>query len=629
MRSSFRCMLLLGSAVALISMTAARADDPLAPEGTERPKMGKELILPPILNEAPPGSKIELPPPGQEHLLGKRPDGSIESASKVEARASEEPPAEPVSVAVSNEAEPVRETNKKQRKRKERAQAVAEAKAPARVADATPVAEASADKALYSNLKPTSAPDQSMVVAEGKTALSADDQPAAANAGIVQTSQRMGELAKPAMGGPELSGPPKPSDGMTNAPEPIRDGDTLTGRQEKLLARAEAKPEPKVNLNPGRMAKTEEKAESVKPVETAPANAPAIERFEIAQATAAPMPVTPGKAMRSADPDWRFAVSASAGYALVNTAKQRYQGGFSTSPAAGGARSIDLPVAQGRVTSDDEDDAVPLQLAIKANLEDLVEPLSIFGIGAAAKPWLRLSFGGHDASFRNSGTFAAAPTDGLQIANPAGGAFNILGAAGSASFRGDQKTRGGKVLYGQTTEGAQVNWTGFGGVEFVERRTRQRIAVTATGEGTAGSVFPGAPAQPFTGGYDTRLKSATTSFILGLAAEVGLDTAKRLTVDAYGHVSYDVTSARVNDSVALNNGFAGSARSRKTEQSAGYGAGLGINYAVTDAVKLRLGADYESHEAAPVVVRDGINPSRVDLEREDVLTGSLTATWKF
>jgi hypothetical protein len=617
MRSPLRSALLLGSAYALMSATNALADDPLVPEGAERPKMGKELVLPPIINEAPPGTEIVLPPPGQEHLLGQRPDGakleariSDEAPVKAEAKIAPEPEAEPQAVA---EAAPVEEPRPaKKRARKPKTEAVASAEPEVKTA---PVAEMPADKALYAGIKQTAVPDQSLIVAEDASAAAAQDLKPAK---IEKTNARLDD-PRPAMGGPELSGPPKPSDGMTDAPKPIRDGDVLTPKQERAIAEAPPKAvkEPEVKVD---TAKVE------------PAKAPAIERFEIAQATAAPLPVTPGmKRADNAAPDWRFALSASAGYAMVSTATQRYQGRFDTIPA-GANRQVNS-VTQGVVASDDDGDAVPLELALAANLDGAIEPLSIFGIGESARPWLRVSVGGSDTTFRNAGSFATGATEGVQFLNPDGsGVFNVLGATGTANFRAKQETRGAKILYGQTSEGAGASWTGYGGVAYTERKLRQRIAVTATGIGSAANIIVPGAATAFTGGYDTRLTTGSTSFILGLGVEAPLDSAKRWSVDGYAQLSYDINRVTGRDTVDLRNGgsvLAGTARLRRTDSSAGYGAGLGLNYKVTDSVKLRLGADYASQEAAPEVIRDGTGQTRVTLDREDVVSGSLTATFEY
>lgn len=616
MRSPLRSALLLGSAFVLMSTTNAFADDPLVPEGAERPKMGKELVLPPIINDAPPGTQIVLPPPGQEHLLGQRPDGaksearlSDEAPQKVEAKVTPDTDAAPQAVAEAAPAEKPRAAKKRVRKAKD--QAVASAEPEVKTA---PVAEMPADKSLYAGIKKTAVPDQSLIVAEDDAA--AAPAPDLKPAKIEKTNARLDDPL-PAMGGPELSGPPKPTDGMTEKPKPIRDGDVLTPKQERAIAEVPVnKPEAKV--------------------ETAvaePAKAPAIERFEIAQATAAPLPVTPGsKRADTASPDWRFALSASAGYAMVSTAKQRYQGAFNTAPAGGGSVSV-LPAVHGVVSSDDDGDAVPLELALAANLDGMIDPLAIFGIGESAKPWLRASIGGSDTTFRNAGSFASGATSGVQFLNPDGsGVFNVLDATGTASFRAKQETRGARILYGQTSESGGASWTGYGGVGYTERKLRQRILVSVAGTGSpASTITPGAPVA-FTGGYDTHLRTATTSFILGLGVEVPLDAAKRWSVDGYAEVSYDINRVRGRDSVDLRNGgpvFAGTTRLRRTDSSAGYGAGLGVNYAVTDALKLRLGADYVSQEAAPEVIRDGTGPTRVTLDREDVLSGSVTATFKY
>jgi hypothetical protein len=52
---------------------------------------------------------------------------------------------------------------------------------------------------------------------------------------IVETNARMADLTKPAMGGPELAGPPNPADGMASG-APIRDGDTIGAMLTRLGA---------------------------------------------------------------------------------------------------------------------------------------------------------------------------------------------------------------------------------------------------------------------------------------------------------------------------------------------------------------------------------------------------------
>lgn len=666
MRYSLRSALLLGSAYALIATSAAYADDPLVPEGAERPTMGKELMLPPVINEAPSGTEIVLPPPGQEHLLGQRPDRTKSEArlpeaegdatrEKLEAKAA--PEAEDLHSQSVAEAEPAAKP-RKTKKRKAKVEAVASATPKAETA---PVAAVPADKSLYAGIKQTSVPDQSLVVPEDtKTAR------------IEKTNARLDD-AVPAMGGPELSGPPKPSDGMTDAPAPIRDGDTLNSKQERVLAEAPAKPAPV-------------KAD----IPAAPAKAPAIERFEIAQATSAPLPVTPMKSSNPASPDWDFEFSGGVGFGRVEAANQTYFGkvavvgggsgsGFGTLSTHGGGSGsiIGNILSTGDVKSDDEDEIVTYEAAAKLNLGGRVEPL---GGGGNVTPFIKVGVSGYEAELASShagitggpGEAILAPGAGgeggeyyeeISISSHSSGSGSgnyAFSSIDDIKHRGKQKIIRALLEYGQTWHGSNgLDVTGFAQVGHTRRDISNSLSFTGNGlygngnggEGGEGGEGDGGEGDSFalstgagsvlgaTSGYDGRyetdIDSNTTSFGVGAAVAVPLTGDKRLKADVMVKGSYDITTAEGRDRLRVvdnSNGAqigASSTGLRKTNGSFGYGAGVGVSYEFGQGVGVRLGAEYTSKEGSPHVVRDGVNPSKLEFEREDVLIGTLTATIKF
>jgi hypothetical protein len=369
------------------------------------------------------------------------------------------------------------------------------------------------------------------------------------------------------------------------------------------------------------------------------------------------MPVTPVKAMNSAEPDWDVEFHGGVGFGRVETARQRY---FALADAGTGA-----VISNALFSSDDEDEVVTYEAAARFNLTGAVEPL---GGGSNVTPYVKALVSGYDAKFSNSGGPISAGTGQTILVQGGGGEggyqppANALiatthatgGAGGTYSFssvdnikyRGKENAIRALLEYGQTWTGSTgVDITGFAQIAHARRDYRHHLSFTGFGLGATGggggeggetgaAAIAGAAAG-YDGTIDTDLDSDTTSFGLGAAVSVPLSANKRLKADANVRGSYDITTAKGNDSVRIvDNGTGGvtgasSARLRKTGESFGYGAGIGVSYQVTESIGVRVGAEYESHEAAPIVVRSGVNASQIEFDREDVLTGTVTATWKF
>lgn len=591
MSPSFRSVLLLGSAVVALSSSAALADDPLLPEGAERPVMGKELILPPIINEAPANAEIVLPPPGQEHLLGARPQG-VEA--KVEARVADE------TLNETKTAQATKPTKKARKAATETQTAEAVAAAPAVVAQPEPK--------------------------------------------IVETGARMADLTQPAMGGPELAGPPTPKDGMTVAEAPIRDGDALSPQVANALTTAPA----------------------AQPAKT---NAPAIERFEIAQATSTPMPVTP-KTSAPSGRGWDVELSGTIGYGAVDTAAQNYFGKISEDDRRISAASFVgiVPVGAPLVQTDNDDDVITYEVAAKINLTGDVEPL---GGGSNVEPYVKVAVSGYEADFASNpadlttnydeSIFVPGVEGGEGYGHGGGWLPVLLGddydiyngnyefdSVRNIQYRGKESVIKGLLEYGQTWKGSSgLDVTGFAQIAHTRRDYEHTLKFTGFGLDNGceydwswdiaceKNVSILAEIEGYDGVYATDLDSDTTSFGLGIGISFPLTKDRRWKADANARGSYDVTNVRGRDSLLIVNneggGVMGSSTTRikATEESFGYGAGAGISYAVSDSFSLRLGAEFTSQEAAPVVVRDGINPSRVEFEREDLIVGTLTAKITF
>lgn len=620
MRPSFRSALLLGSAFVAISVSPALADDPLLPEGADRPAVGKELVLPPVINDAPPNTEIVLPPPGQEHLLGARP-ANAKPVEKVEARIADEPTTEAVTADQGDK--PAKRGKRKAPKETQTARA---AVAPAASAD------------VYAGIQKTSVPDQSQIVPEdgAKTA-----------PGIVETNSRMADLTVPAMGGPELAGPPSPQDGMAKQSKPIRNGDTVEPRVADAL--------------------------TTPPKSEAAPNIPAMERFEIAQASSSPMPVTPAKAMNQGSPDWDVELSGAIGYGRVETGAQRYFGEVSrnSGSVSGLGNWGSAPITDNLVETDDEDDTITYEAAAKFNLTGHVEPL---GGGSNVTPYVKIGVSGYEAEFSSSHGPLESSEDTKIVAAGTGndeesddqyemngfngwhGGYNRVrnhkfNLVDNIIYRGDETMIRGLLEYGQTWHGSSgIDVTGFAQFAYTWRDYSHTLTFDAQkrrrywSEPEVDAVVAETPSFTHHGVYQTDLDSNTASFGLGTAISVPLSADKRWRADANVRGSYDITSVDGTDSLGVsrnalvkalgndnNSGFDKFQRItlRKTEESFGYGGGVGISYQLSKDVGIRLGADYSSQEAAPVVIRDGVNPSRVELEREDVLVGTLTATIKF
>jgi opacity protein-like surface antigen len=114
-----------------------------------------------------------------------------------------------------------------------------------------------------------------------------------------------------------------------------------------------------------------------------------------------------------------------------------------------------------------------------------------------------------------------------------------------------------------------------------------------------------------------------------------LSSDGRWIVDVMVQGSYDITTAEGADLLAVvdnsNGGIIGASATamRETEESFGYGLGAGLGYEIWDGIGVRAGVEYSSQEANPVVVRDGVNPSHIEFDRETVVTATITATFKF
>jgi opacity protein-like surface antigen len=552
MRLSLRSAILLGCGIAALQTGTAWADDPLMPEGGTAPVKGRELLLPPMINNAPPGATITLPPPGQEHRFGPRP--ADEQALVVPA-STDLPPVQQAEKGVAPKRKP---------KKAKRSEPVAVAAAPA-----------APEKTVVAGVQKTAVPEQSLVVPE-----------AGANTQIVEANGRLTDPPLDGMGGPELSGPPKPKDGMRA--EPIRDGDKLTRRQARALA--ETKPT---------------KAETAVP---APAQkAPAIERLQLATATAAPTAVVAAEKsaarIAAAAPTWRYALSAAVGFGTLEGGQQSYLGGL---------------------RPDDSDDVLTYEAAAKINLTGLVEPLG----GGNVEPYLRLAISGRDGDISSTRGFTPA-VGPLVIPTATGGAINLAGgAATNARHRGNKDQIRISAMYGQTWRARGFDVSGFAGVAHAWADHDQSFRFVATGN-------PGGGADTFAGAYDTDLRVNTTSFVLGAGVAVPLSGDGKLKADANVRTSYDIVQGKGRDALRLAvqatdaTVHLSAIDMRRTEDSAGFGAGLGLSYAVTNDINVRAGVEYSSHENSPVIVRDSVNASRLEFDREDVLTGTLSASIKF
>jgi opacity protein-like surface antigen len=642
MPQSFRSVLLLGSAVALLNFgVAAAGEDPLLPEGATAPAKGRELVLPPIINEAPPGAPIILPPPGQESQMGVGSGSSHGSAGggKVDARVADDGG---LVVPDTFDLPPVQqaETGEPPKKRARKSPAIAAPDTQVGVAAAGPVAEPAAPPPVQAKVQPEApvVPAAKAVARLGepksgaapKLELKPETQVADAT-GVVKEPFTLSDAPPPGVGGPELKAPPKPEDGMSVAAAPaIRDGATLTARQETLLA-----PQPKPA-----------EAQTAQPAAPKAPNAPAIERFQIAQATAAPRPVTPKEMGRASDgDDWSHVLAAGAGYGVVWGEAQGFLG-TTANPGAG------APLSIANVSTDDDAEVASYRFAVGANLKGLMDPLG----GGDATPFLSLLVEGYRATQKSSHSFAAPAGQSILVQAVDGSAANAIFDGGSldAVYRGKKDQTRVEAAFGQVWDHGGVLVSAQMGLGVTQRDWRHRFsfetdgALRGGGEGGEGGGEGGegggetggymtfALTGPAThsGSYDADLDADTYSVFVGAGVRAPLTADKKLKADANVRASLDFNRVRGTDRrLIVSSGGATVAsdatRLSKTEESVGYGAGVGLSYDVHDNVTLRLGADYRSAEAAPVIVRDGVNASQIRLEREEELIGSLTATLKF
>ncbi|HAH09689.1 MAG TPA: hypothetical protein DCL48_06275, partial [Alphaproteobacteria bacterium] len=535
----------------------------------------RELVLPPSINEAPPGAEIVLPPPGQEALFEKP---ALAADNKVQARVGEE---KNLKIPANFDLPPVQQAE---------APAATETTQPVVAeiqAEAAPVlsAEAGVEAKPQSRAKKRKQAGRRTAIAQASPRLEQKPEFQVADASSSRITQTDYSLA-PGTGGPEIPGEPTANPRIAaataerlSADTAIAEGDTISEAEAKSVFTPEA---------------------------------PAPQPVLVAQAqTGSPRVVDPmaKNYERAEGPNhgsarsWDWSVDAAVGYGGIDGAAQGLPIEFRNGPAV---RSL---------KADSDDEFFGLSAGVTANLDGHIEPLSFFGARSDAKPWLRVEGGGFDAEFKTSSAQTdtiGAETLFLLRADDSpinlGGGTNVRNVA----YKASEDVRYVKVLYGQTY-GQRVTWVPYGGVAYTNRDVSQRLSFQA-GAGTAAR-------------FSNDIDVNTYSFILGLKVDVPVDNAGHWSVDGHVKASYDISDAS-GTAVSDINGGVQSRRLNKTRDSLGFGAGAGINYRINESAAVRLGVDYVNTDASPVV-RYGANGAHLDLQDEDIFVGTLRTTFTF
>jgi opacity protein-like surface antigen len=384
--------------------------------------------------------------------------------------------------------------------------------------------------------------------------------------------------------------------------------------------------------------------------------------------------------------DWKWQIGLGAAFGTIDVGQQHYLATYERPPATclglqqicaasmgGGGHHYLNPdyLDLHGVTVDDDDDIVIPHISVKLNISDWVEPLAMFGRAQTTTSWLALNVGGFDARFRSHQDYFSPDEYESLVILGVGQKVYETGEFGDSDYihnyklrhntfahdlkyDADYEARFGSLLYGETYDYGDYQLSPFGGFGYARRELRQLFSTdlrkcdeqqweNCSFDGTENSSYKGFAE------YDTQVDVDTYSFILGMQMNVPLDNNNRWAIDGYAKGSYDINKARGLDrltyckeprrgdwSCASGESWEGDkwspihvqeARLRHTDEAFGYGAGVGLNFNVTRNVNLRVGLDYNHNESYPIIVRDGVNASHIDFEDEEVVAGSIKATF--
>lgn len=211
--------------------------------------------------------------------------------------------------------------------------------------------------------------------------------------------------------------------------------------------------------------------------------------------------------------------------------------------------------------------------------------------------------------------------DGLLIPGPLGGAsgFALVSAGGlnvvqNATYEADAEWNSFYVKGGLPFDCGDLKVTPFAGVAYSEQQSMSRFSGSIPGFG-----------RNFA--YNTDVYVDTFSGIIGVDLVKDFD---RVSVHGGGLVSIDSNDGSGTDRLSFT-GVADSQTSLSNDETTyGARAWTGLTFGTEKSpFKVSIDATYIYQENLPVIMRDGVNPSRLTYDDGDAVVGSIRATFRF
>lgn len=211
--------------------------------------------------------------------------------------------------------------------------------------------------------------------------------------------------------------------------------------------------------------------------------------------------------------------------------------------------------------------------------------------------------------------------DGLLIPGPLGGAsgFALVSAGGlnvvqNATYEVDAEWDSFYAKGGLPFDCGEVKVTPFVGVAYSEQESMSRFTGSIPGFG-----------RNFA--YNTAVYVDTLSGFIGVDLEKDLG---RVSVHGGGLVSIDSNDGKGTDRLSFTGVADSQASLSNDETTYGGRAWAGLTFGNDKSpFKLSIDATYIYQENLPVIIRDGMNPSRLTYDNGDAVVGSIRTTFRF
>jgi hypothetical protein len=276
----------------------------------------------------------------------------------------------------------------------------------------------------------------------------------------------------------------------------------------------------------------------------------------------------------------------------------------------------------GLFTPDQKSTGESFAMSAKVDLSNALPPLR-FGAWDGAMPkstWLKVG-----ASYSKSDADQSVPTispgagNALLVPGPKGGASGFSLPSPGNDVQGARYTFNSKLYSMRLDLGQMCQYTpsfsvgGYGGVGYRRNNVDESFAGSVPGFGRNFGYFTDVDVNE----YDVRAG-------LEVQQKVLLQQGLTLLVSGWAELGLAVMHASGTDRLFFT-GFPDSSTGlSKSKSSAAFAAGGSVDFAVGGAT-IGVAANYEVANNDPVVVRDGTNPSTLDLKRGQAftLTGGL------